>query len=807
MVASDFRSALRGLGRRPAFFAGAALTIALGVGATAAIYSFVDAFVLRPLPFDRSDELVTLDVRGVEGNLISLSIPNYRDWREKNRSFSSFAASAGWNVIETGRAPAEALDAQAIIGPLFETLGIMPALGRVFSAAETEPGSVGLVVLGHGYWQRRFGGDRSVIGTAITLDGRPYTVTGVLREREGWPSRSTEVYLNMGSLPGLPFDDRRSSFGTRAFARLAPGVTMGMASDDMARVWREVRDAEGRPVSEPIVRELHEWVTGAARQPLFAVLAAVGLLLTLAVVNVANLQLSRGEELHRDIAVRTALGASRRRLMQVRFAESAVIAGTGGALGVLLAALLVRGLLAMVPSDTPSVLVEQVGLSPVVVLVAVGVSVLAACCIGIVPALRAARTQPGEALAMGSRSVTGRSPMSNLLVGLEFALAMMLMVVSGLAMRSLLNLRSTDLGFAPAQVMSARLRLPAGQYGGERWVRLQERVAAEARQLPGVTGAAMTLMMPLSDRSWELTTQAEGRIADGEGEHTLFNVVTPEYFATLGVPLVRGRGFDAGDRDGALPVAIVDEVMARRLWPGQDPLGKRVTIGERVPGATDTTARLYREVVGITRNVRHYAVAEESRPQLYLPVQQAYRRAGGGLYVVVRTAGDAGALARPLSQAIARIDAGIALSNVRTAQSYVDDNLGVPNLVGWLLSAFGTIAMILSAVGVFAVTAYSVSRRTREFGVRLALGGNPRALVARVIGRGIALAAGGTGVGLAGAWVLSRLLEQILYGVPRFDPVTYAGLSVVLLGVSALASWLPSRRVARIDAARVLSDQ
>jgi putative ABC transport system permease protein len=283
--------------------------------------------------------------------------------------------------------------------------------------------------------------------------------------------------------------------------------------------------------------------------------------------------------------------------------------------------------------------------------------------------------------------------------------------------------------------------------------------------------------------------------------------VTPEYFATLGVPLVRGRGFDAGDRDGALPVAIVDEVMARRLWPGQDPLGKRVTIEERVPGATDTTARLYREVVGITRNVRHYAVAEESRPQLYVPVQQAYRRAGGGLYVVVRTAGDAGALARPLSQAIARIDAGIALSNVRTAQSYVDDNLGVPNLVGWLLSAFGTIAMILSAVGVFAVTAYSVSRRTREFGVRLALGGNPRALVARVIGRGIALAAGGTGVGLAGAWVLSRLLEQILYGVPRFDPVTYAGLSVVLLGVSALASWLPSRRVARIDAARVLSDQ
>ncbi|MGQ0650119.1 MAG: ABC transporter permease, partial [Gemmatimonadaceae bacterium] len=793
MFLTDLRAALRGLGRRPAFFAGASLTIALGVGATAAIYSFVDAFALQPLPLDRSEELVTIDVRGVEGNLISLSIPNYRDWRDKNRSFASFAAAAGWTLVETDRAPAEALDARAVIGPLFETLRLDMFLGRAFSGAETEPGSEGLVVLGHGYWRRRFASDPSVIGKAITLDGRPYTVTGVLAEHVGWPSRATEVYVNMGSLPGLPFDDRRSSFGTRAFARLAPGTALAMAQEDMGRVWREVQQAEGRPVSEPIVRDLHEYVTGAARQPLFAVLAAVGLLLLIAVVNVANLQLSRGEELQRDIAVRTALGASRGRLMLMRFAESVVIAGIGGTLGLLFAVGLTRLLLSMVPSDAPVLLTERVGLNLTVVLLAVGVTMVAACAIGIVPALRAARTQPGEALVANSRSVTGRSPMSNLLVGVEFALAVMLMVTSGLAMRSLLNLRTTDLGFSPESVMSARLRLPAGQYGGQRWIQLQERVVAEARQLPGTTNAAMTLLMPLSDRSWELTTTAEGRTGENEGEHTLFNMVTPEYFSTLGVPILRGRGFTAADRTNAPPVVVIDEVMAATLWPGQDALGKRLTIQELIPGSTDSTAILYREVVGITKNVRHYAVAEASRPQAYIPVQQAYRRSSGGLYVAVRTRGDAALMARSLREAVGRIDPGIALSDVRTVESYVEDNLGVANIVGWLLSAFGMIAMLLSAVGIFAVTAYSVARRTREFGVRVALGGSPRALIGSGIGRGVALAGAGTVAGLFGAWMLSRLLEQTLYGVPRFDLLTYAGLSGILLVVSAIASWVPSR--------------
>ncbi|MBC7894333.1 MAG: ABC transporter permease, partial [Cytophagaceae bacterium] len=732
MFLSDLVTALRALRRRPGFFAGACLTIALGVGATAAIYSFVDAFALRPLPFEKPGELVTFDVRNPVGNLISTSMPNYRDWRDKSRSFSSFSASAGWGVIETGRAPAEALDGQAVMGPLFSTLGIRTAIGRVFTSEETEPGSPGLVVLGHGYWQRRFAGDRSVVGTSMTLDGRTYTITGVLPENVGFRSRDTEVYLNMGSIPGLPWDVRQASFGTRAYARLAPGTTVAMAAEDMRRVWREVQQAEGRPVPEPIVRGMHEWVTGAARQPLFAVLAAVGLLLLIAVVNVANLQLARGEELQRDIAVRTALGASRGRLMQLRFAESVVIAGIGGVVGIVFAVALTKGLLLMVPTDAPALLVERVGLNPTVVVLALVVTVLAACAIGLVPALRAARTQPASVLVTTSRSITGRSPMSNVLVGIEFALAVMLMVTSGLAMRSLLNLRATDVGFHAGQVMSARLRLPDGAYTGERWILLQERVAAEAAQLPGASSAAMTLMMPLSDRSTELQTWAEGRTGEQDGEHTLFNIVTPGYFTALGVPVLQGRAFSPDDRAGSPPVIVVDEAMARKLWPGQDPLGKRVTLRERVPGATDTTTFVYREVVGITKNVRHYAVAEASRPQAYIPVPQAYQRARGGLYVAVRSRGEPAALANALRETVGRVDPAIALSDVRTARSYVDDNLGVASLVGWLLTSFGAMAMLLSAVGVFAVTAYAVTRRTREFGVRVALGGDPRALVGRV---------------------------------------------------------------------------
>lgn len=807
MFFSDLVTAQRALRRRPGFFAGACLTIALGVGATAAIYSFVDAFALRPLPFDKPAELVTLDVRNPVGNMISTSIPNYRDWRDKSRSFKSFSGSAGWAVIETGRAPAEALDAQAIIGPLFATLGLRAAIGRVFNGEETEPGSPGLVVLGHGYWQRRFAGDRSVVGTSMTLDGRSYTITGILPENAGWRSRDTEVYINMGSIPGLPWDVRQASFGTRAYARLAPGTTLGMAAEDMRRVHREVQEAEGGPIAQPIVRDLHQYITGAARQPLFAVLAAVGLLLLIAVVNVANLQLARGEELQRDIAVRTALGASRARLMQLRFAESVLIAGIGGVVGIVFAVVLTRGLLSMVPTDAPALLVERVGLNPTVVAVAIGVTLLAACAIGLVPALRAARTRPGAVLVTTSRSITGRSPMSNVLVGVEFALAVMLMVTSGLAMRSLLNLRNTDVGFDAGQVMSARLRLPEGAYGGERWIQLQERVASEAAQLPGVGSAAMTLMMPLSDRSTELQTWAEGRLGEQEWEHTLFNIVTPGYFTALGVPVLQGRTFTADDRAAAPPVVVVDEAMAGKLWPGQAPLGKRLTFREPVPGSPDTTAIVYREVVGVTKNVRHYAVAEASRPQAYIPVAQAYIRARGGLYVAVRTRGEPAALATALREVVGRVDPAIALSDVRTVKSYVDDNLGVANLVGWLLTSFGATAMLLSAVGVFAVTAYAVTRRTREFGVRVALGGDPRALIGRVIGRGVALASVGTVAGLLGAWLMSRLLAQVLYGVPRFDLVTYAGLSAVLLAVAALASWLPARRVARIDAARVLSDE
>jgi predicted permease len=332
---------------------------------------------------------------------------------------------------------------------------------------------------------------------------------------------------------------------------------------------------------------------------------------------------------------------------------------------------------------------------------------------------------------------------------------------------------------------------------------MQERVLAEVGAIPGVRRAAMSLLVPLSERSWELRAYPEGGTLRDNAEHTLFNMVTAEYFATMGVPIVQGRAFTADDRTETSPVVIVDEVMAARLWPGQSALGKRISLEEPL-GGPDSTATLFREVVGVTHNLRHYAVSEASRPQAYLPSTQARGRSGAGLSVLIQTSGDPSALTRSLRDAIGRVDPGIALSDVRPLQTYVEDNLGNSRLLGVMLTVFSVVALGLAAIGIFGMIAYSVSRRTREWGVRMALGAEPQELIRGIVWRGLALSAVGVAVGLIGAVLLSHFLGALLYGVRAVDPLTYVVLALTLLAVTAVASWLPSRKVARIDAARVL---
>ncbi|MGE0354702.1 MAG: ABC transporter permease [Gemmatimonadales bacterium] len=805
----ELRRTARGLARRPLFAAAAIITTALGIGATVTIYSLVKSVLLTPLPFEQPDRLVTIDVRSSYGNLISLSVPNYRDWRDQSRVFSEFAGAAGWSVTETGHGPATVMRGNLVLGPLFQTLGMASAVGRVFSASETEPGTPPVAVLSYGFWQRRFGGDPGALGRTITLDETPYTVIGVLQPDAGWPSAETDVYLNMGSLPRLPWDTRSSSFGMRAVARLAPGRTPGEAQADLDRVWRSIAATEGDRVAKPEVRTLTDFFVGDVRTELWALLTAVGFLLLIGIVNVANLQLARGEERRRELAIRTALGARRAGLMRLLLMENLLLGLAGGAGGLALALIAVRAVVPALAGSVPQALQDRIGLDGHVVLFALGLSLVAGILFGLVPALRASGVQPSAGLTTASRSTTGAGRLNRSLVAVEVALALVLLIGAGLAVRSLRNLRATDTGFVADGVLTARVDFPSSVYGtAGRWLGFQRDLLERVSRLADVQSAAMSLEVPLGQRSWEMRTLPEGAGLDEDGQHTLFNMVTPDWFRAMGVPILAGRGFTAEDREDAVPIAIIDETMAERLWPGENPLGKRIYMGERPPDwAGGPDSLLYRQVVGITRNVRHYTVAEPSRPQAYIPVDQAYNRWGTSLYVILRAAGDPERLAPDLRREVAALDPDVAVSAVLPERTYVDQNLSSSRIMGALLGGFSTLALVLAAIGIFGVMAYSVSRRTRELGIRLALGGSPARLIGGVIRSGLSACGIGVVAGLAGALYLTRLLAGLLYGVKPVDPLTYGALAAVMLGVAFLASWLPARNIGRIDPVQVLSEE
>lgn len=796
---------LRRLARRPAFTLVSVATIALGIGATTTIFSVVKPVLLDPLPWARPDELVTLDSRAPTGFLVSLSIPNYRDWRDRHRAFSTFGAAAGWGLILTGAGtgggPAEVLRGQAVLGEFFETLGLEPAVGRLIPAGETDRGADPVVVLGYAAWQQRFGGDTSLVGRALVLDGRPYTVVGVLPPGTGWPSPATEFYIPMGSDPTLPWDDRGSGFGTRAIARLAPGVTLDAARTDLARVGREVQEMVGEEVAQPNLVSFEEFFLGDVDAQLWVLLAAVWCVLLIAVANVANLVLARGEDRRRELAVRTALGAGRWILARELLAESLVLSAAGGVLGVTLAWAGVGLLLPLLPAGIPDGLVGRIGPDPGVLGAAAGVTVLAGLLLGVVPAVRAARVQPAEEMRGGRGQTAAAGRLRDGLVVAEVAIALTLLVGAGLMVRSFAALRAVDKGFEADGLLTARVGFPDAYRRQEPWLAFTADLRERVRAIPGVRDAAMTLLLPLSHRSWERRAIPEGRPLEDADDHSfLFGVVTPEYFRTLRVPVLAGRGFDAGDHADAVPVAVIDERMARTFWPGESPIGKRVYLGESAPGSgPGNPIPRYRTVVGVTRNVRHYEIAAPSRIQAYIPHTQAWGLWGLGLYVVAATDGPPERLADDLRAAVAGLDPGVALSGVEPLTAYVDRELRSSRAMGGLLTAFGAAALLLAGLGIYGVLSYTVARRAREIGIRMALGASRHAVLGSVVRRALAVSGVGTVVGLVAAALLSRLVESLLYEVSPVDPATYGAFAVFLLTVAAVAALVPARRAAGVD--------
>ncbi len=802
----DLVVAARNLRRRPGFAAVAIGTVALAIAANTAIFSVVNGVLLRPLPFRNPERQVTLDARAPTGFLVSTSVPNYRDWRDRSRVFESFAGEAPWGHTLTGRGPAVDTESHLVLGDFFGTLGLTAALGRVFTPDETASHSGGpsIAVLGHSFWVQRLGRDSSIVGQTLMLDERPYTVVGVLPSGVGFPGPEAEVYLPMAAEPGLPWDDRDSSFGLRAVARLAPGVTVASARLDLERVGREVGQLEGKKPVMPEVQSVETHLVGDIRTPLWILLGAVGFVLLIAVANVGNLLLARGEDRQKELAVRTALGADRGSLVRLLLIEALLVAAVGGLLGVGLAYLAVGALVPLLPTDVPTVLLSRIRVDGAMLGFGLLTALAAGALFGYLPALRSARMNLAGAVKSGSRSVTaGGGRLRAALVVAEIALALVLLVSAGLMLRSLDRLGKVDKGFRSDHILTAAVPLASSRYPDKaRWRGFYASLRERAAALPGVDRAALALVLPLGNRSWELRVWPEGTPTEPEtGQSVLYNIVSPEYFAALEVPILRGRGFNATDRDGSPLVAMIDETMAERFWPGEDPVGKRVTIGE----PDSSGAKVYRTVVGVTKNVRHYQLTAASRVQIYVPFDQTYRRWGMGLHLVLATAGAPSRLSEPLRAMVTQLDPDAPVKT-RPLDDYVGGAMAQSRAMTRVLAAFGASALALAGLGIFGVMSYMVARRTREIGIRIALGAAATDVTWWIGGRALRLTALGLLIGVLGAAGLTQVLRKALFEVNPLDPVTFGLGAAGLAAIAMAAALLPARRATRVDPVTVLAD-
>ncbi len=802
-IVSEIRLAVRSLRRRPVFAAVALATIALALGANVAILSLIDAFLLRPLPFVDPDRQVVIDSRAPTGFMVSASIPNLRDWRDRSQVFEAYTGAAEWDFTLTGQGSPAALRGLAVLGDFFGSLGLKPVAGRAISAAEApdHAGGGAVAVLGYAFAVERFGNAEAAIGQSLRLDANPYTVVGVLPRNLGYPGPDVQVYVPMATLPDLPWTDRDAGFGTQILGRLRPGVSLETARLDLERAGQQLARDVGTPVDQPVLQTLHQHYVGDLRGQLWILMGAVACVLLIAVTNIGSLLVARGEDRHRELAIRVALGADNRVLFRLLLSEALVLAGIGAMLGMLLARVAMGALIALLPAQVPQLLVTRVHLSGTVLLGGVGIAMLVGGVFGLLPALGVVSANLTGAFRSGGRTATGsKQRLLGGLVVVETALAIVLLVGAGLMIRSFARLNRVDLGFSRGQVLSAApqpsdARIPTR----DAWYSFYQNLEERAAQLPGVRSSALALLVPLAHRSWERMIWPEGTpVEDATGQSVLYNIVSPSYFPTLGVPLIRGRNFQASDRNGSPLVTIVDETMAARFWPGQDPIGKRVTFEE-----DSAKAPIYRTVVGVSRNVRHYRVTAPSRIQVYIPFAQTGPRFGMHLRVLVAGDHPISAVA-PLRKLLAELDPDAPLSDVSEVGALVDAAMAPSRALTSVLTVFGAAALALAALGIFGVMSYLVLRRTREIGIRMALGATGGEILQWVAGRALRLALLGIGLGLVVTAASTRLLRQVLFEVDPLDPLTILAVVAVLGAAAGLAVWLPARRASRVDPVKVL---
>ncbi|MEZ5289327.1 MAG: ABC transporter permease, partial [Vicinamibacterales bacterium] len=792
----SLRLALRRLAASPGFAAVAIGTLALGIGANAAMFSVVRAVLLAPLPFPEPDRLIRLVGQDAEDDAPdNLSPADFLDFQRDARSLQRVGAhgsvsSATISGLDDG---AERIGMIRVTEGFFPALGVRPLLGRVFTADEDRPGAPRVAVLGHGFWQRRFAGRRDVVGQEIRLNAEPYTVIGVLpseyRHIEEDPDRAADVFLAWNFDPA---DANRGGHFIRAVARLAPGATLDQARAELvaiaARLERDFPTSNHGMSVE--VAPLLDALVSDVRRSLLVLAASVGLVLLIACANLANLLLAAGTGRQREFAVRTSLGADRRRLVQQLLVESLVLSALGAAAGLGLASWVTRAASLLAAASIPRS--TDVRVDGTVLAFAAIAAVVSAILFGLAPALHLASASPNETLKEGGRTPTGSVPRRarDLFMAAQVALALVLLVGASLLGRSLGKLEDVPPGFSQARVTAMNVSLPTAVYEEGQQIPFYERLEARVRTLPGVERVGAINILPLSMDYDSRGIQVEDRpLPDGQGPSPQARSVTPGYFATMGVPLIRGRLFDQRDTGTSPLVVVISESMARQYWPGQDPVGRRITFNSGIPRAAQQVVGGpgSREVIGIVGDVHHLGLDEGAVPMFYTP--HAQQPSYHTMTLVVRTAIDAAAMAASVRAELTQMDQGVPLYLVRTVEQVLDRAVAQPRLRTSLLALFALLAAGLAVLGVFGVVSYVVQQRTPEIGVRLALGASRGDVVALVVGEGVRPVLAGVVAGLVGGWALGRGLSAFLYGVTANDVPSYAVAASVLV-VAAVAAIL-----------------
>jgi putative ABC transport system permease protein len=795
----DVRYAVRTLLKSPGFALVAVAALALGIGANTAIFSVVKAVLLSPLPYPQPEQLVWVREINPGADILDepASAPNYNDWRTEGRSFEGIAAFgyAGGTITDGDREP-ERVAALSTSANFFQVVGVAPALGRGFLPGEDATGRNRVVVISHALWQRRFGGKPEVLGQTITITGNPHVIVGVAPASFKTPvpgPKPPDLWFPIA----FNFDEsrRRSDF-LNIVGRLKEGATVEQARAELEAV--AARLAQEHPATNAgwtvKVEPLHERVVGNVRQALWVLMGVVGFLLLIACANVANLLLARAAVRQKEIAVRTALGARRGRLVRQFLTESVLLALAGGALGVVLAAWGVDLLVALSPGNIPRL--EEVGLDARVLAFTFGVSTLTGIVFGLLPALSASKADVSSSLkeggSRGSTAGTGARRLRGALVIAEIAITVVLLAGAGLMIRSFMAVQAVDAGFRPDRILTFDFALPMTTYKEEaQRAAFYEQLTARAASIPGVEHVAVTDALPLTGSGSVLGFVIEGRppLPPEKVQDADFFSVTPDYFDVLGIPFVRGERLTERYRADVPDVAVINETMARRYFPGEDPVGKRLNLGD--PAKTPWIT-----VIGVVGDARTGGLDKEPYPQMYVPAAQQPQRAGT---FVARTSGDPASLAPALRRELAAIDKNLPLYNVRTMEQVLSDSISRRRFQMILIAAFAGVGMLLAAVGIYGVISYSVAQRRHEIGVRMALGARAADILKLVVGQGLGLTLAGVGLGLVGAFVLTRVLASLLYGVSATDPLTFACVSLALLGVALLACLVPARRATKVD--------